>query len=195
MDRLYTMYRPMSTPESLDPANMETVYSVQTDISATQSTPSRPAIQSGNTGYVRNAITNQPSKEEIDELCVNLKILSTTPINTKLSTTGIFLNHEVSAYYIPISMKRWWGGDSRDETIRKLERIVNRTILFSEVVDRNATRNQLIDLLTKSLAGIRNIRETYASCVQTSARIDTIIAKVDAQAAVQTFAGTHSMIQ
>ena len=92
-------------------------------------------------------------------------------------------------------MKRWWGGDSRDETIRKLERIVNRTILFSEVVDRNATRNQLIDLLTKSLAGIRNIRETYASCVQTSARIDTIIAKVDAQAAVQTFAGTHSMIQ
>lgn len=186
----------MSTLDSLDPTNMETVYSVHTDISATPppSTASRSAPNPDQLAYHRPAITNQPSKEEIDELCVNLKILSTTPINTKLSTTGVFLNHEVSAYYIPISVRRWWGGDSRDETIRKLERIVNRTILFTEVVDRDVTRYQLIDLLTKSLAGIRNIRETYASCVQTSARVDTIIAKIDAQSAVQYDTGSHTMI-
>jgi hypothetical protein len=143
---------------------------------------------------VGGGITNQPSKEEIDELCVNLKIIATTPINTKLSTTGVFLNHEVPAYYIPISVKRWWGGDSRDETIRKLERIVNRTILFIEVVNRDATRTHLSDLLTKSLAGIQNIRETYAACVQTSARIDNIIAKIDAQNATFSTVG-HTMIE
>jgi hypothetical protein len=132
--------------------------------------------------YSRKApFVSQPSKEEIDELCVNLVILGTTPINTKLDTTGIFLNHEASAYYIPISMKRWWMGDSRDETIRKVERIVNKTILFCDVVNRDATRYQLNDLLTKSISGLNNIRETYSSCVQTSARIDTIISKIEEQ--------------
>lgn len=124
---------------------------------------------------------NQPSKEEIDELRVNLTILATTPINTKLDTKGLFLNHETSSYYIPISMKRWWMGDSRDETIRKIERIVNKTTLFCDVVNRDATRYQLRDLLTKSISGLHNIRETYSSCVQTSARIDTIISKINDQ--------------
>ena len=162
--------------DSIDASNMDVIYSVNLDGSNNHSGSDthRPTIST----YPRHTIANQPSNEEIDELCVNLKILSTMPINTKLSTTGVFLNHEVSIYYIPISVKRWWGGDSRDETIRKIERIINRTILFSEVVDRDATRYKLIELLTKSLAGIRNIRETYASCVQTSARVDTIIAKI-----------------
>ena len=124
-------------------------------------------------------LTNQPSKDEIDELCVNLTILSTTPINTKLSTTGVFLNHEASHYYIPISMKRWWMGDSREETIRKIERIVNKSILFCEVVNSDETRSQLRDLLSKSISGINNIRETYSSCIQTSARIDTILTKIN----------------
>ena len=124
---------------------------------------------------------NQPSNDEIDELCVNLTILATTPINTKLSTTGVFLNHEATSYYIPISMKRWWMGDSRDETIRKVERIVNKTILFCDIVNREANRCQLKDLLSKSISGIKNIRETYSSCIQTSARIDTILLKINEQ--------------
>lgn len=170
--------------ESVDTSKMETIYSVNTD--GANNHP-YPLVQPTSTAHTKkstnrhSAIATQPSNEEIDELCVNLKILSNMPINTRLSTTGIFLNHEVSTYYIPISVKRWWGGDSRDETIRKLERIVNRTILFSEVTDLDSTRYKLVDLLTKSIAGIKNIRETYATCVQTSARIDTIIAKIEAR--------------
>lgn len=131
--------------------------------------------------YPKRSFKNQPSKEEVDELCVNLSILATTPINTKIDTTGVLLNHEVSLYYIPIPLKRWWAGDSRDETIRKIERIVTKTILFCDVLNREVTRCQLKELLLKSVTGLNNIRETYSSCVQTSARIDTIISKIEEQ--------------
>jgi hypothetical protein len=155
---------PTDPTDSTDPTD-------PTDSADRMMRPSRPTGSSSN-------ITNQPSKDEINELFINLKIIATTPINTKISTPGTFLNHETPYYYIPVSLKRWWSCDSRDETIRKIDRIITRAILFCEITDRDMVRADLSRALTTSMKGLRNIRETYSICVQTSARIDTIVDKI-----------------
>ena len=58
-----------------------------------------------------------------DELVVNLIVISKVQINTKLYTSGIYLNLEQPSY-IPESVRRWIRQDSRDETIKKINRIV-----------------------------------------------------------------------
>lgn len=108
---------------------------------------------------------------------MNLKIIGTTPINTKISTRGQYLNHE-PAGYVPESFRRWWVGDSREETIKKLDRIINRAILYLEVIDHPGTRLGLYALLESSMNGFVNIKDTYSTCIQTSARLETIIDKV-----------------
>jgi len=123
-------------------------------------------------------IKNQPSSDEINEVFINLKIIMTTPINTRISTTGSYLNHEIQAYYVPTSLKRWWNRDSREETIKKLDRIITRAILYAEITNRDTIKTGLYDALSLSVQGLQNIKETYSSCIQTSARIDTLIDKI-----------------
>jgi hypothetical protein len=58
-----------------------------------------------------------------DELIVNLIVISKVQINTKLYTSGIYLNLEQPSY-IPESVRRWIRHDSRDETIKKINPIM-----------------------------------------------------------------------
>ena len=58
------------------------------------------------------------SDREIDELKINLKIISKIQKNKKLFIKGQYLNLE-SEFYIPESLRRWWRGDNRNESINK----------------------------------------------------------------------------
>ena len=110
-----------------------------------------------------------------DEIIVNLIVISKTLINTKLYTSGIYLNLEQPSY-VPESIRRWVRQDSRDETIKKVDRIVTRAI---EYTLRDDTKTDLFrSHLMSAKTGLLNLRETYSNCIQTVARLDTIVSKI-----------------
>jgi len=110
-----------------------------------------------------------------DELIVNLIVISKVQINTKLYTSGIYLNLEQPSY-IPESVRRWIRHDSRDETIKKINRIVTRAL---DEYRRDPVVCKLYkEYLFDAKKGLLNLRETYSNCIQTVARIDTLISKI-----------------
>ena len=110
-----------------------------------------------------------------DELIVNLIVISKVQVNTKLYTSGIYLNLEQPSY-VPESVRRWMRQDSRDETIKKINRIVMRAL---EELRRDAVNNvSYKHHLLEAKKGLLNLRETYSNCIQTVARIDTLISKI-----------------
>ena len=109
---------------------------------------------------------------EIDYLIVNLKILSNLEQNKKLITKESYLTVE-TYNIIPVSIKRYWRGDSRDESIKKIDMIITKAI---QAIPENPQLKQYIENAKK---GIINLKETYTDCNQTKARLDTIIVKID----------------
>jgi len=112
-----------------------------------------------------------------DELLVNLIVISKLQINTKLYTSGVYLNLE-QPNYIPESIRRWMRQDNRDETIKKINRIITRALdeLVRDTANSVAYRRHLLE----AKRGLLNLRETYSTCIQTVARIDTLIGKISA---------------
>ena len=112
-----------------------------------------------------------------DEIIVNLIVISKTQINTKLYTSGIYLNLEQPSY-VPESIRRWIRQDSRDETIKKVDRIVTRAVEYTLRDDSKTGifKSHLLGAKT----GLLNLRETYSNCIQTVARLDTIVNKISA---------------
>ena len=111
---------------------------------------------------------------EEDELIINLKVLSSLQPNCKLITRDTYLNVE-QRNWIPQSVKRWHRGDSRDETLKKIDSVINRSL--SSYLTKKVNSN-LKDYLLNSISGLTNLKETYSSCIQTCSRLDTIIDKI-----------------
>ena len=79
--------------------------------------------------------------------------------------------------YIPESVRRWIRQDSRDETIKKINRIITRSL---DDYLREPVKNAIYKLhLLEAKKGLLNLRETYSNCIQTVARIDTLISKIE----------------
>lgn len=112
------------------------------------------------------------SGKEIDEIIVNLKVLSELEQNKKLITKETFLNVEKS-YFIPESIRRFCRGDSRDETIKKVDLVINNAL---EKLEENPN---LKDFIINASKGINNLKQTYTDCNQTKARLDTILVKIE----------------
>tara|TARA_Y100000022_G_C13012111_1_gene267208 strand:- start:126 stop:494 length:369 start_codon:yes stop_codon:yes gene_type:complete len=110
---------------------------------------------------------------EVDNLIVNLKVLSGLEQNKKLITKESFLNVETTILGLPESVRRFWRGDSRDESIKKIDSIVTKSLELVDEYDR------LREHIESSKKGITNLKETYSTCEQTKARLDTIIFKID----------------
>jgi hypothetical protein len=109
---------------------------------------------------------------EREEIIVNLKLLESVQKMQKLTTRDVFLNIEPESL-IPECFRRWKRQDGRDNTIKKINEIVNCSIVLVEQKD-----TAIKDYLVKSSIGIANLKETYAACKQTCARIDTILDKI-----------------
>lgn len=106
---------------------------------------------------------------DYDEVVVNLKVIGSITINSKLYTKGTLLNLEQPSI-VPESVRRWYRQDSRDDAIKKIERIVNKAFTYLPKVAK---------YLTDAKTGILNMKETYSGCVQTAARLDAIIDKIE----------------
>ena len=115
-----------------------------------------------------------------EEIIINLKVLESLEKNQKLKSRGSYLNIE-HVSIVPESLRRWNRQDNRNETLKKINLIVNSAIdIIKSKKDNNKNKVQL-DIekyLKKSLFGIENLKETYATCFQTCARLDVVIDKI-----------------
>lgn len=112
---------------------------------------------------------------EIDEVLINLKVLESLEINKKLVTRDTYLNVETDKI-IPVGIRRWWRQDDRNETLRKIDDIVDKALRLRD----DKGKSEVIDpYLIDSIKGLRNLKQTYSLCVQTCARLDTIIGKIN----------------
>ena len=64
---------------------------------------------------------------DTEEIFINLKVLESLDKNQKLISRGKFLNIEPISI-IPEFARRWYRQDNRDETIKKINLIVNSAI-------------------------------------------------------------------
>ena len=56
----------------------------------------------------------------------------------------------------------------------------NKPVGIVCTTDQRREKNNIIDpYLINSIKGLRNLKQTYSLCVQTGARIDTIISKIE----------------
>lgn len=110
---------------------------------------------------------------EYDEVVVNLKVIGSIVVNTKLYTKGTYLNIE-QPMMIPESFRRWYRQDSRDDAIKRIDRTISKAASYVEADKDKLMMQYLKDART----GITNMKETYSLCVQTVARLDTILDKI-----------------
>ena len=113
-----------------------------------------------------------PVDVEYDEVVVNLKVIASIAVNTKLYTKGAYLNIEQHSI-VPESVRRWYRQDSRDESIKRIDRTITKAIAY---LPKERVMQQY---LKEAKIGILNMKETYSICVQTMARLDTILDKID----------------
>jgi len=109
---------------------------------------------------------------EEDELIINLKVLASLQPNSKLVTRDTYLNVEIVTW-VPQSVKRWHRGDSREETLKKIDSLIRKSL------ELYTTKPILEEYLRGAVSGLSNLKETYSSCIQTCSRLDTIIDKMN----------------
>ena len=110
---------------------------------------------------------------DTDEILVNLKVLEQLQVNQKLISRGSYLNIEYQSI-VPEWIRRWRRQDNRNETIKKINLIISSAI---EVKKKNNDKN-IEEHLINCLNGLKSLKETYATCCQTTARIEVIINKI-----------------
>ena len=110
---------------------------------------------------------------DIEEIIVNLRVLQQLNKNQKLITRGAYLNIEAPSL-IPEFIRRWNRQDNRFETIKKINSVINSAIKSIDT-DKFNMKQYLIN----SKVGIENLKETYATCTQTCARLDLILDKIN----------------
>ncbi len=144
---------------------------------------------------------------EPEEIFINLKVLQGLNKNQKLISRGQYINIEPQSI-IPEGIRRWRRQDSRDETLKKINLIVNSAIEFilkdakststtkirfnentiinetnenneTTLVKKEKSGHEMKVYLENALHGIKNLKETYATCSQTCARIDVVVNKIE----------------
>jgi hypothetical protein len=112
---------------------------------------------------------------DIEEIVINLKILSQLDKNQKLITRGSYINIE-SPSLIPEFIRRWNRQENRAETIKKINTIINSAI---DLIDNTDNKYDIKQYIIDSKLGIQNLKETYSTCSQTCARLDVILDKIN----------------
>ncbi len=113
---------------------------------------------------------------EIEEIIINLKLLNKVEKYQKIITRGEYLNVEPKTI-VPEFLRRWNRQDSRNETLRKINTVVDIAI---KIIDDIKYKDYNIrKYLLESKVGISNLKETYCLCNQTCSRLDIILDKIN----------------
>ena len=125
---------------------------------------------------------------DIEELIINLKVIGSIEVNQKVITRGKYLNIEPISI-IPEAVRRWWRQDNRYETIKKVNEIVDIAIRESikqkNMKPDNVNEDYTVSFLTISdylpgvIGGLKNLKQTYSTCIITSCQIDSVIDKIN----------------
>jgi hypothetical protein len=107
-----------------------------------------------------------------EEVIINLKLLSQVERGQKLITRDAYLNIEGSYTFIPEFVRRWRRQDSRHETVKCINRVVNDAITLLK------KDPSMKPYLCAAKPGIMSLKETYSMCHQTCARLDMILDKI-----------------
>ena len=83
---------------------------------------------------------------DIDEVLVNLKVLEQIQVNQKLISRGPYLNIEYESI-VPEFIRRWRRQDNRNETIKKINIVINSALKLKE--DDGGMEESLDTYLTK----------------------------------------------
>tara|TARA_X000001036_G_C20571386_1_gene762781 strand:- start:687 stop:1070 length:384 start_codon:yes stop_codon:yes gene_type:complete len=103
-------------------------------------------------------------------IIINLKVIAAIQPNDKINTSDNYLNIE-SKTIIPNAIKRWWRSDDRNESLNRIDQIITEAInKCNPIINKN---------IKDTLVGLNNFKETYSKCIQTVARINTIIEKIN----------------
>lgn len=106
---------------------------------------------------------------EDNALIINLKVIAAIQPNDKLNTSDNYLNIE-SNTIVPVSLKRWWRSDDRNESLNRIDQIITDALTKnSPLIESN---------IKESIVGLNNFKKTYSKCTQSIARINTIIEKI-----------------
>jgi len=110
---------------------------------------------------------------------INLKLLAMVGKHQKLVTRDAYLNIEAPSI-IPESVRRWRRGDDRNGAIQK----INQTIVAA--LKYETDNPSIAAYLSAAVRGIENLKETYALCPQTCARLDATLDKIKTYAPLST---------
>ena len=120
--------------------------------------------------------------KEIDDLLLDLKIISQIKENDKLITSKNVL--EIDSSYFP-SIKRYWNNDNRSATIDYINDVINKTLNVTDTTlnDTNSKKNifqednshilqRFLLEMTNSCKGLDNLKITYNSDITVTSAID-----------------------
>lgn len=114
---------------------------------------------------------------DIEEIIINLKILEKLEINQKLITRDTYLNIEPHTLF-PEWFRRWNRQDNRNETIKKINSIVNNSLSLLVENKELCEKYELKKYLLSAVKGLNNLKDTYSTCNQTLSRLELIIEKI-----------------
>tara|TARA_B100001059_G_C17839003_1_gene590551 strand:- start:6815 stop:7204 length:390 start_codon:yes stop_codon:yes gene_type:complete len=107
---------------------------------------------------------------EDNALIINLKVIAAIQPNDKINTSDNYLNIENNTI-VPVSIKRWWRSDDRNESLNRIDLIISEALTKSTpLIESN---------IKDSIVGLNNFKKTYSKCTQSIARINTIIEKIN----------------
>lgn len=120
-----------------------------------------------------------------EDIIINLKVIEKVQINEKLISRGQYLNIEYVSI-VPLSIRRWWRQDNRNEMLKKLHIVIHSAIkLIPEHNERNTQflikekkNSSGLDIkryLSNCIQGLNNLKETYSDCSSTCAQLDVLI--------------------
>jgi hypothetical protein len=119
-----------------------------------------------------------------DELLIkNLEILTNININQKLYINYLDNNNKLNfeilfdESYFP-QLSRWYYSQNRNITINAIEKLINLTIeqlnIYKEMLNEELVKNY-INLLNKSINGLKNLKITYETDEESIFKLNNII--------------------
>ena len=161
------------TETQADTINTETKQEVLNTI------PDKPDIVFG---YNRTDIVNMVKEMTLEEIFVNINLISKIEVNDKLIINNKFINIDTT-YIKPLT--RWLYGNDRKSTLFFLNLIINKSFEYCDNIlseeDNNNNTKLLFRLTTEiknSINGLLNLKQTYTCDKLVQAEIDVIVENI-----------------
>ena len=77
-----------------------------------------------------------------NSIIINLKVIAAIQPNDKINTSDNFLNLETKNL-LPQSIKRWWRGDDRNESLSRLDELITEALTRKDPIVIDNIKNTI----------------------------------------------------